>query len=84
MTKMTGALFVPACVMDKIMSSLVAQRVKNLPTMWETRVPSLGWEVLMEKEWLPTPVFLSGKSHRQRSLVGYSLWSRKELDMAEQ
>jgi len=24
------------------------------------------------REWLPTPVFLPGKSHGQRSLVGYS------------
>ena len=25
------------------------------------------------RKWLPTPVFLPGESHRQRSLVGYSL-----------
>ena len=31
-------------------SSLVAQMVKRLPTMWETRVQSLGWEDLLEKE----------------------------------
>ena len=30
-------------------SSLVAQMVKNLPVMWETRVPSLGWEDSLEK-----------------------------------
>ena len=30
--------------------SLVAQMVKSLPTMWETRVPSLGWEDPLEKE----------------------------------
>ena len=30
--------------------SLVAQMVKNLPTVWETRVPSLGWEDPLEKE----------------------------------
>ena len=29
----------------------------------------------------PTPVFLSGKSHRQRSLAGYISWGRKESDM---
>jgi len=28
----------------------VAQRVKSLPTMWETWVRSLGWEDPMEKE----------------------------------
>ena len=30
--------------------SLVAQMVKHLPTMQETRVQSLGWEELLEKE----------------------------------
>ena len=30
-----------------------------------------------------TPVFLPGKFHGQRSLVGYSAWSHKELDMTE-
>ena len=33
--------------------------------------------------WQPTPVLLSGKVHGQRSLVGYSPWSRKELDMTK-
>ena len=28
----------------------MAQMVKRLPTMWETRVQSLGWEDLLEKE----------------------------------
>ena len=29
-------------------------------------------------EWQPTPVFLPGESHEQRSLVGYSPWGHKE------
>ena len=36
------------------------------------------------KEWLPTPVFLPGEFHGQRSLAGYSSWGHKELDMTEQ
>ena len=32
------------------------------------------------RKWQPTPVFLSGKFHGQRSLVGYSPQGRKELD----
>ena len=32
------------------MTSLAAQMVKCLPTKWETRVQSLGWEDLLEKE----------------------------------
>ena len=35
------------------------------------------------RQWHPTPVFLPGKSHEQRSLVGCSPWGRLELDMAE-
>ena len=31
-------------------ASLMAQRLKRLPAMQETRVPSLGWEDPLEKE----------------------------------
>ena len=31
----------------------------------------------------PTPVFLPGKSHRQRSLEGYGLYGCEELDMTD-
>ena len=57
--------------------------VKNLPAVLETWVRSLGWEDPLEKEWLPTPVFLPGESHRQRSLVGYSAWGLEESDTTE-
>ena len=33
------------------------------------------------REWLPTSLFLPGEFHGWRSLVGYSLWGHKELDM---
>ena len=36
-----------------------------------------------EGKWLPTPVFLPGESHGQRSLAGYSPWGCKESDKAE-
>ena len=35
------------------------------------------------REWLPTPVFLPGESHGQRSLVGYSPQGHKDLDTTE-
>ena len=63
---------------------LVAQTVKRLPTMRETRVQSLGREDLLEKEMATHSSILPGKSHGQRSLVGYSPWSRKELGTTEQ
>ena len=37
----------------------------------------------LERGWQPTPVFLPGEFHGQRSLVGYSLWGRKESDTTE-
>ena len=33
-----------------------------------------------KRKWQPTPTFLPGKFHGQRSLVGYSPWGHKELD----
>ena len=55
--------------------------VKRLLAMRETRVQFLGWEDPLEKE--STPVLLPGKSHGQRSLIGYSPWGRKESDSTE-
>ena len=64
-------------------TSLVAQAVKHLPTMRETRVLSLGWEDLLEKEMAIHSSILAWKSHRQRSLVGCSPWGRKESNTTE-
>ena len=35
---------------------------------------------LWQRKWQPTPVFLPGKSHGQRSLAGYNPWGSKEWD----
>ena len=43
---------------------------------WVGKVP---WR----RAWHPTPVFLPGESHGQGSLVGYSPWGSKELDMTK-
>ena len=52
--------------------------VKNLPAMQETQVQSPAREDPLEKG--PTPVFLPGEFHGQRSLAGYSPWGHKELN----
>ena len=57
--------------------------VKNLPAMQETRVQPLGWEDPQRREWQPTPAFLPGELHGQRSLAGYSPWGCTESDMNE-
>ena len=57
--------------------------VKNPPAMQEMQVQSLGGEYPQRRQWQATPAFLPGKSHGQRSLVGYSPQGRKESDMTE-
>ena len=58
--------------------SLVAQKIKNLPTMWETWVQFLGWEDPLEKGMATPSSILARKVHRQRIVVGYSPWDHKE------
>ena len=43
---------------------------------WVRKIP---WR----RKWHPPPVFLPGKSHRQRNLEGYGSWSCKESDTTE-
>ena len=69
------------------MASQVALVVKNPPAnAGDIRelVQSLDIrEIPWRRAWQPTPVFLPGRSHRQRSQVGYSPWGCKELDTTE-
>ena len=67
-------------------ASQLALVVKNLPAnvadmryefnLWVRNIP---WR----RKWQLTPVFLPGKSNRQRSLAGYSPWGCKESDMTK-
>ena len=40
-------------------------------------------KILWRRTWQPTPVFLPGKPHEQRSLAGYGPWGCKESDTTE-
>ena len=62
----------------QLRASLVAQLVKNLPTVQETQVRYLGWEDPLGKG-MATPASIP-----QRSLVGYRPWGHKEADKTEQ
>ena len=58
-----------------------SSEVKNLPSnAGDARdsglFPGSGY-IPWRRQWQPTPVFLPGESHGQRSLVGYSPWSRR-------
>ena len=65
----------------------MAQWVKNPPAMQETqetwvrnpRVGKIPWRRIRQ----PTPVFLPGKSHGQRKLMGYHPWGHKESDTTD-
>ena len=62
-------------------ASLVAQMVKNLPTMQENQVWLMARKNSWRMEWLPTAVSLPGKSHGQRSLAGCRIWGHKESNV---
>ena len=40
-------------------------------------------KIPQRRKWQHTPAFFPGKSHGQRSLVGYSPWGHKESNMTE-
>ena len=60
-------------------ASLVVQTVKNLPVMQETWLDPWVGKMPSRKEQQPTPVFLPGEFHEQRSLASYSSWGRKRV-----
>ena len=55
--------------------------VQDILVKLNSLVKFLGWEDPLEKGM--APVFLLGEFHGQRSLVGYSPWGRREMDMTE-
>ena len=64
----------------------MAQQVKTPPSNagdtgnsfqpWVRKTP---WR----RKWQPAPVFLPEQPHGQQTLVGYSPWGHKELDMTK-
>ena len=69
------------------LTSQVMPVVKNLPeNAGDMRdagsIPGSG-RFSWRRAWQPTPVFLPGESHGQRSLAGYSPWGHTESDTTE-
>ena len=58
--------------------------VKN-SVMLETRHRFSPWveKIPWRREWQPTPIYMPEEFHGQRSLVNYSPWGHKELDMTK-
>ena len=63
------------CPLSKLKANLFLRR-KTLFPMYYAPTPC-------SRKWPPTPVFLPGESHGQRSLEGYSPWGHKESDITE-
>ena len=77
-------IFFFSCISKTVQVALV---VKNPPdnagsikrhgfNLWVRKIPR-------RRAWQPTPVFLPGESHGQKSLAGYGPWDHKELDTTE-
>ena len=79
-TVVTTVYLAPASTLS---ISLVAQTVQHLPARREIGFNPWVGKIPWRRKWQPTPVLLPGKSHGWRSLVGYSPWGRKELDMTK-
>ena len=62
---------------------MVAQMVKNLPAMQETRVQFLGQEDPLEKGMATNSRSLPREFNGKSSLLGYSPWGCKESDKTE-
>ena len=68
-------------------ASQVTQQAKAICLQCESHrewgfSPCVG-KIPWRRDWQPTPVFLPGESHGQRSLVGYSPWGHKASDRTE-
>ena len=75
---MQGVLKLPNQT-DSICPLVILGGVSRLPVgsrvaKWGKKKKKKKKKILWRREWQPTPVFLPGESHGQRSLAGYSLW----------
>ena len=66
----------PGCTSGKEPTCQSRGRKRRRFDPWVRKIP---WR----RAWQPTPVFLPGECHGQRSLEGYSPWGHKQLDMTE-
>ena len=67
----------PGCASGKKKSTFQCRRHKR--PRFNPKVEKIPWR----RKWQPYPVFLPGEFHGQRSLMGYSLWGRKESAITE-
>ena len=81
---MACRLYFNKLLLNKQIASQVTLMVKNTPANAGDCGLIPGWgRSPWRKARQPTPVFLPGDSHGQRSLVGYNPWGHNKSDMAE-
>ena len=80
--KLVSPVYVLHLLTPRASTSQVALIVKNPPTN-AGDLRNWGWEDTLEAAWQPTPVYLPGKNHGQKSLAGYSPWGQKKVDATE-
>ena len=84
-TKLKNEIFFKVCMVHMGLSRCNSDK-ESACQCWRGRRqrfdPWIG-KIPLSKKWQPTPVFLPEKFHGQRSLVGFSPWSHRELDMTE-
>ena len=74
---------VKALVASQLKAFLLVQRIKRLPAKQDPGFDPWVGKIPWRRKWQPTPVFLLGESHGQRSLAGYSPRGRKESNTTE-
>ena len=68
---------------QQMRASLVAQLVKNMPAMWETWVPSLGWEAPLEEGRATRSSILAWRIPMDRGAWWATVHEIAESDMTE-
>jgi len=66
----------PCCLSGKGYAYQCRRHKRSEFDPWVRKIP---WR----RKWQPTPGFLPGKFHGERSLVGYSPWNHKQSDTTE-
>ena len=77
-----AALHISCCVLGFPGGTSGKEFACNAGDVTDVFDPWVG-KVPWRRAWQPTPVFLPGESHGQKSLASYSLWGHEESDMTE-
>ena len=71
------------CLLEGSWEGALLPVCMQAPSWLQPQHPAEGSGKVRVRLWHPTPVLLPGKSHGQRSLVGFSPWGHEESDTTE-